>query len=195
MWKYSRVSLWKWVNGCSKQWLETEDQEFILFSTDIYVLGFFFKVIPTKDRLEGLAAFKEKRCPHYKGEWGHTPSRKNHRILPSALLRFHCFQHIYGLSCTRQHINLYSTQETSVWPEDIRVDPGWGLCQWLQKSSVKNFLCVSATTSVETKQTTQALPIIYNMNNFKWLLLFSVQLALTKTSMTSEPIREPLKFL
>uniref|UniRef100_A0A3Q0RYP5 AU RNA binding protein/enoyl-CoA hydratase n=1 Tax=Amphilophus citrinellus TaxID=61819 RepID=A0A3Q0RYP5_AMPCI len=27
-----------------------------------------FKVIPTKDRLEGLAAFKEKRRPHYKGE-------------------------------------------------------------------------------------------------------------------------------
>ncbi|XP_040013791.1 methylglutaconyl-CoA hydratase, mitochondrial isoform X3 [Xiphias gladius] len=28
----------------------------------------YAQVIPTKDRLEGLAAFKEKRRPHYKGE-------------------------------------------------------------------------------------------------------------------------------
>ena len=28
----------------------------------------YAQVIPTKDRLEGLAAFKEKRKPNYKGE-------------------------------------------------------------------------------------------------------------------------------
>ena len=28
----------------------------------------YSKLIPTKDRLEGLAAFKEKRSPNYQGE-------------------------------------------------------------------------------------------------------------------------------
>lgn len=28
----------------------------------------YAQVIPTKDRIEGLIAFKEKRPPHYKGE-------------------------------------------------------------------------------------------------------------------------------
>ena len=32
----------------------------------------YAQVIPTKDRLEGLAAFKEKRRPNYTGEWFFT---------------------------------------------------------------------------------------------------------------------------
>ena len=33
-----------------------------------YEEAYYAQVIPTKDRIEGLTAFKEKRAPKYKGE-------------------------------------------------------------------------------------------------------------------------------
>ena len=34
-----------------------------------YEEAYYAQVIPTKDRIEGLTAFREKRAPKYTGEW------------------------------------------------------------------------------------------------------------------------------
>lgn len=122
-----------------------------------------FKVIPTKDRLEGLAAFKEKRRPHYKGEWDKTTYRSNY--MPSVLLMFHCFQHINGWNCTRWHINLYSIQGTSAWPQDIRVDPGWCFLRvtWMFKCKALAGHVNYHLSIRRTKWINQALASAYNM--------------------------------